>query len=148
MSFDGKIKLLDFFTETPILGGTKMPMRRETIKALEQRRDNVVHERKQSKMLTLGASNSQNNNKERHRTGAKITADTVDKIFADAGVDNGAFDRGNGSSNTDDEASSTTRASGRSRHEHVVPGQQIRWKDRGAHLLSSDQLSSSTTSKM
>ena len=40
-----------------------MPMRRETIKALEQRRDNVVHERKQSKMLTLGASNSQNNNK-------------------------------------------------------------------------------------
>ena len=86
--------------------------------------------------------------KERHRTGAKITADTVDKIFADAGVDNGAFDRGNGSSNTDDEASSTTRASGRSNRHDVVPGTQIRWKDRGAHLLSSDQLSSSTTSKM
>jgi hypothetical protein len=44
----------------------------------------------------------------------------VDKIFAaahaSAGVDNVAFDRGggNGSSNTDDEASSTTRHSGNS----------------------------------
>ena len=136
------LQFYNFFPETPILGGTKMPMRRETIKALEQRRDHVVHERKQSKMLTLGASNSQNNNKDRHRSSAKVTADTVDKIFADAGVDNGAFDRGNGSSNTDDEASSTTRNSGR----HMTGA--ITWKDRGAHILSSDQLSSSTTSKM
>ena len=111
----------------------KMPMRRETLKALEQRRDHVVSERKQSKMLTLGASNNMNNNKDKHRSAAKITGDTVDKIFAVAhsGVDNIAFgkfllcvycfvflflftnvslhffsERGNGSSNTDDEASS------------------------------------------
>ena len=108
-------------------------MRRETLKALEQRRDHVVSERKQSKMLTLGASNNMNNNKDKHRSAAKITGDTVDKIFAVAhsGVDNIAFgkflicvycffsffclqllvyiffsERGNGSSNTDDEASS------------------------------------------
>ena len=74
-----------------------------------------------------------NNNKDKHRSAAKITGDTVDKIFAVAhsGVDNIAFgkflfcvyyfvfpflftivslhffsERGNGSSNTDDEASS------------------------------------------
>ena len=70
-----------------------MPMRRETLKALEQRRDHVVSERKQSKMLTLGASNNMNNNKDKHRSAAKITGDTVDKIFAVAhsGVDNIAF---------------------------------------------------------
>ena len=84
-----------FVPETPILGGNmgKMPMRRETLKALEQRRDHVVSERKQSKMLTLGASNNMNNNKDKHRSAAKITGDTVDKIFAVAhsGVDNIAF---------------------------------------------------------
>ena len=42
--------------------------------------------------------------------------------FADAGVDNGAFDRGNGSSKTDDEASLTTRASGWSNCHDVVAG--------------------------
>ena len=134
---DNKVIIyLPFFEpETPILGGNmgKMPMRRETLKALEQRRDHVVSERKQSKMLTLGASNNMNNNKDKHRSAAKITGDTVDKIFAVAhsGVDNIAFgkfllcvycfvflflftivslhffsERGNGSSNTDDEASS------------------------------------------
>ena len=56
-------------SETPILGvSSKMPMRRETLKALEQRRDNVVSERKHSKMLTLGASNPVNNNKDKHRS--------------------------------------------------------------------------------
>ena len=132
-------------------------MRRETLKALEQRRDNVVSERKHSKMLTLGASNPVNNNKDKHRSGAKVTSDTVDKIFAGAvGVDNVAFDRGgNGSSNTDDEASSTTRNSGRSakHHHHLAASQQITWKDRDRvvvdrGLISSDQLSSSATSKM
>ena len=123
-----------------------MPMRRETLKALEQRRDHVVSERKQSKMLTLGASNPINNNKDKHRSNTKITGDTVDKIFAGAvGMDNVAFDRGNGSSNTDDEASSTTRNSGRSHQ----PNTQITWKDHSRPgLLSSDQLSSSATSKM
>ena len=96
-----------------------MPMRRETLKALEQRRDHVANERKQSKMLTLGASNPVNNNKDKHRTSAKITGETVGKIFSGIdGQDNVAYDRGNGSSNTDDEASSTTRNSGRSHGHH------------------------------
>ena len=145
-----------FVSETPILGSSKIPMRRETIKALEQRRDHVANERKQSKMLTLGASNPVNNNKDKHRTSAKVTGDTVDKIFAGAGVDNVAYDRGNGSSNTDDEASSTTRNSGRShghheriQHGHPQSNSQITWQDRNRHgLMSSDQLSSSATSKM
>lgn len=127
-----------------------MPMRRETLKALEQRRDHVITERKQSKMLTLGASNPINNNKDKHRSAAKITGDTVEKIFAAAGVDNVAFDRGNHSSNTDDEASSTTRNSGRSgagHHQLNAVSSGITWKDRN-HLMSSDQLSSSATSKM
>jgi hypothetical protein len=44
-----------------------MGMRRETLKALEQVRDNVVTERKQSRMQTLGASNPHNNNRDKHR---------------------------------------------------------------------------------
>merc|ERR1712059_114921 len=43
--------------QTPILGA-KLPMRRETLKAIEHARDNLISERKgQSKMQTLGASN-------------------------------------------------------------------------------------------
>jgi hypothetical protein len=45
-----------------------MGMRRETLKALEQVRDHVVTERKQSKMQTLGASNPHNNNRDKHRS--------------------------------------------------------------------------------
>jgi len=59
-----------------------MGMRRETLKALEQVRDNIVTERKQSKMQTLGASNPHNNNREKHRAALKITSDTVDRIFS------------------------------------------------------------------
>ena len=140
-------------SETPILGGSKMPMRRETLKALEQRRDHVANERKQSKMLTLGASNPVNNNKDKHRTSAKITGETVGKIFSGIdGQDNVAYDRGNGSSNTDDEASSTTRNSGRSHgHQAIHPqsNSQITWQDRHRPgLMSSDQLSSTPSSKM
>jgi len=157
---DGALPEPGKIAQTPILGGSKvggLPMRRETIKALEQRRDHVANERKQSKMLTLGASNPVNNNKDKHRSSAKVTGDTVDKIFAGAGVDNVAYDRGNGSSNTDDEASSTTRNSGRSHghhegripHGHPQSNSQITWQDRNRHgLMSSDQLSSSATSKM
>ena len=139
-----------------------MPMRRETLKALEQRRDHVANERKQSKMLTLGASNPVNNNKDKHRSTAKITGDSaVKEIFAAGqGVDNVAYDRKNDSSNTDDEASSTTRNSGRSHshalhaheripHGHPQSNSQITWQDRHRPgLMSSDQLSSSATSKM
>jgi len=59
-----------------------MGMRRETLKALEQVRDNIVTERKQSKMQTLGASNPHNNSRDKHRAALKITSDTVDRIFS------------------------------------------------------------------
>ena len=70
--------LLDFmilFAETPILGA-KLPMRRETLKAIEVARDNLIsnlqNERKGgSKMQTLGASNPHNNNKEKHRNNTR-----------------------------------------------------------------------------
>ncbi|XP_068230902.1 chitin synthase chs-2-like [Palaemon carinicauda] len=42
--------------ETPVLGNMRrLSMRRETIKALAERRETVVQERRQSKMQTLGA---------------------------------------------------------------------------------------------
>ena len=63
------------FAETPILGA-KLPMRRETLKAIEVARDNLIsnlqNERKGgSKMQTLGASNPHNNNKEKHRNNTR-----------------------------------------------------------------------------
>lgn len=42
---------------TPILSRSNMAKRRETIKALENRRNNVLAERKKSQMQTLGANN-------------------------------------------------------------------------------------------
>ena len=64
-----------FSAETPILGA-KLPMRRETLKAIEVARDNLIsnlqNERKGgSKMQTLGASNPHNNNKEKHRNNTR-----------------------------------------------------------------------------
>jgi hypothetical protein len=70
------IQTRHLISETPILG-TKMGMRRETLKALEQVRDHVVTERKQSKMQTLGASNPHNNNRDKHRNAPKVTQVTV-----------------------------------------------------------------------
>merc|ERR1712109_278498 len=124
--------------QTPILGA-KLPMRRETLKAIEQARDNLIsnlhNDRKGgSKMQTLGASNPHNNNKEKHRNNTRITGDTVDRVFQpNGGIENPnfhiqAFDAP--SSNTDDDNSSTTRNS--SNRLHHVP-----WKDRNAS--SSDQ---------
>merc|ERR1719187_1492494 len=77
-------------SQTPILGAKHNPMKRETIKALEHARDNLISERKQSKMQTLGASNPHNNNKEKHRGAPRITGDTVDRVFTpNGGLDNG-----------------------------------------------------------
>merc|ERR1711953_403614 len=129
-------------SQTPILGA-KLPMRRETLKAIEVARDNLIsnlqNERKGgSKMQTLGASNPHNNNKEKHRNNTRITGDTVDRVFQpNGGIENPAFDAP--SSNTDDDNSSTTRNS--SNRLHHVP-----WKDRNAS--SSDQGNTSSTSKM
>merc|ERR1719481_2273421 len=102
-------------SQTPILGA-KLPMRRETLKAIEHARDNLISERKgQSKMQTLGASNPHNNNKDKHRGTTRLTEDTVVNVFQqNGGVENQGFDGHGGSSNTDDEgASSTTRGSNR-----------------------------------
>eukprot|EP00091_Calanus_sinicus_P015950 TRINITY_DN3502_c0_g1_i1.p1 TRINITY_DN3502_c0_g1~~TRINITY_DN3502_c0_g1_i1.p1 ORF type:complete len:147 (-),score=24.26 TRINITY_DN3502_c0_g1_i1:479-919(-) len=71
--------------QTPILGA-KLPMRRETLKAIEQARDNLIsnlhNDRKGgSKMQTLGASNPHNNNKDKHRGNTRITGDTVERVL-------------------------------------------------------------------
>ncbi len=36
-------------------------------------------------MQTLGASNPHNNNKDKHRSGARITGETVDRVFTPGG---------------------------------------------------------------
>merc|ERR1712200_329669 len=96
-------------SQTPILGA-KLPMRRETLKAIEVARDNLIsnlqNDRKGgSKMQTLGASNPHNNNKDKHRGNTRITGDTVERVFTpNGGLDNQGLDAP--SSNTDDEASS------------------------------------------
>ncbi|TRY61889.1 hypothetical protein TCAL_08870 [Tigriopus californicus] len=129
--------------QTPILG-SKMPMRRETLKALEHRRDDVMNERKQSKMQTLGASNPYNNNKDKHRNATKITHDTVERIFTNGGASGGGIDNSGfegGPSNTDDELSSTAGKN------HLRSS--ITFKDRTDQLRNSlDRRSTSATSKM
>merc|ERR1712045_849552 len=131
-------------SQTPILGA-KLPMRRETLKAIEVARDNLIsnlqNERKGgSKMQTLGASNPHNNNKEKHRNNTRITGDTVDRVFQpNGGIENPAFDVP--SSNTDDESSTTRNSTTSTRLRHIP------WKDR--NVSSSDQgNTSSATSKM
>merc|ERR1712083_864102 len=81
--------------QTPILGA-KLPMRRETLKAIEQARDNLI-------------SNPHNDNKDKHRANTRITGDTVERVFTPGtqGLDNQGFD--GPSSNTDDEVSTTAR---------------------------------------
>ena len=62
----------------------KIPMRRETIKALEVRRNTVMGEaRRRSTMQTLGANNEFNRNKNRHRTTAAIVGNTVERMSSD-----------------------------------------------------------------
>merc|ERR1711902_294541 len=130
-------------SQTPILGA-KLPMRRETMKAIEVAREqlisNMQQERKGSKMQTLGASNPHNNNKEKHRNNTRITGDTIDQVFQpNGGIENPAFDVP--SSNTDDESSTTRNSTTSTRLRHIP------WKDR--NVSSSDQgNTSSATSKM
>ena len=88
----GKFFNNEIFLETPILGA-KLPMRRETLKAIEVARDQLItnlhNERKGSKMQTLGASNPHNNNKEKHRNNTRITGDTIDQVFQpNGGIEN------------------------------------------------------------
>jgi len=138
-------------SQTPILGA-KLPMRRETLKALEHVRENHISERKgQSKMQTLGASNPHNNNKDKHRGTTRLTEDTVEKVFQhNGGIDNQGFDAPVGSvssaTDTDEGAnSSTTQGHGR----QARPMHVNHWKPDRNHGSSSDQgNSSSATSKM
>jgi hypothetical protein len=120
-----------------------MPMRRETLKAIESARDNLMAERKQSKMRTLGASNPHNNNKDKHRPNTRITGDTVERVFQGApqgagGLDNQGFD--GPSSNTDDESTTARNLSNRLHHQP--------WKGREVGSSSDQGNTSSATSKM
>lgn len=65
----------------------KIPMRRETIKALEVRRNTVMGEaRRKSTMQTLGANNEFNKNKNKHRNSTTILgAGTVERIYSPNG---------------------------------------------------------------
>lgn len=51
-----KITMFVFCKGTPVLN-RKMTLRRETLKALETRRNSVMAERRKSQMQTLGANN-------------------------------------------------------------------------------------------
>ena len=63
-------------------------MRRETIKALELRRNTVMGEaRRRSTMQTLGANNEFNRNQKRHRNnGTLITGNNVERIYSPNGM--------------------------------------------------------------
>ncbi|XP_059350344.1 chitin synthase chs-2-like isoform X1 [Daphnia carinata] len=78
MTAEGEIE------DTPVMSNMrKIPMRRETIKALEVRRNTVMGEaRKRSTMQTLGANNEFNRNKNRHRNKATVVGNTVERIYS------------------------------------------------------------------
>jgi len=65
------MNLIPFCLGTPVLG-RKLTLRKETIKALEVRRNSVMAERRKSHMKTLGAHNGltvgNNNNNRSHRS--------------------------------------------------------------------------------
>ncbi|XP_068231758.1 chitin synthase chs-2-like isoform X2 [Palaemon carinicauda] len=73
--------------ETPVLGNMRrLSMRRETIKALAERRETVVQERRQSKMQTLGAK------KPRTRTSIASEADNQRVFTPSGGSINNAYE--------------------------------------------------------
>ncbi|KAK7086233.1 chitin synthase I [Halocaridina rubra] len=74
-------------TETPILDNMRrLSMRRETIKALAERRETVAQERKQSRMQTLGAK------KPRTRTSIASEADNQRVFTPSGGSINNAYE--------------------------------------------------------
>ncbi|KAG0723346.1 Chitin synthase chs-2 [Chionoecetes opilio] len=73
-------------TETPVLGNMRrLSMRRETMKALAERRETVVQERRMSKMQTMGAK------KPRNRTSIASEADHQ-RVFTPGGSVNDAYE--------------------------------------------------------
>ena len=98
----------------------KIPMRRETIKALEVRRNTVMGEaRRRSTMQTLGANNEFNRNKNRHRTTAAIVGNTVERIYSPNGSAAGAAPNEGYEMSSDEERSNVTRSS--VRHTQPTP---------------------------
>ncbi|XP_069941927.1 chitin synthase chs-2 isoform X4 [Cherax quadricarinatus] len=74
-------------TETPVLGNMRrLSMRRETIKALAERRETVVQERRQSRMQTMGAK------KPRNRTSIASEADNQRVFTPNGGNVNDAYE--------------------------------------------------------
>lgn len=122
----------------------KIPMRRETIKALEVRRNTVMGEaRKRSTMQTLGANNEFNRNKARHRTKATVVGNTVERIYSLNAQLNQVVGTGNGAANpnegyemsSDDERSNVTRNS--VRHTQPTP-QPVLAEVRNSQLWADD----------
>lgn len=107
-------------TDTPVMSNMrKIPMRRETIKALEVRRNTVMGEaRRKSTMQTLGANNEFNRNKNRHRTVTTVVGNTVERIYSPNGSATGAAPN-EGYEMSSDEERSVTRNS--VRHSQPTP---------------------------
>lgn len=99
----------------------KIPMRRETIKALELRRNTVMGEaRRRSTMQTLGANNEFNRNQKRHRNnGTLVTGNNVERIYSPNGVGPSAVPNEGYEMSSEDERSNTTRNS--LRHTQATP---------------------------
>ena len=110
----------------------KIPMRRETIKALEVRRNTVMGEaRKRSTMQTLGANNEFNRNKNRHRTTATVVGNTVERIYSlnaqlnqVVGTANGAAPNEGYEMSSDEERSNVTATVHRNSVRHTQPTPQ------------------------
>lgn len=99
--------------DTPVMSNMrKIPMRRETIKALEVRRNTVMGEaRRRSTMRTLGANNEFNRNKNRHRNTATVIGNTVERIYSPNGSAAGAAPNEGYEMSSDEERSNVTRNS-------------------------------------
>ena len=108
--------------DTPVMNNMrKIPMRRETIKALEVRRNTVMGEqRRKSTMQTLGANNEFNRNKGRHRNSATITGN-VERIYSPNGSSISKTNEGYEMSSDDDRS---TRNSVRISTQPPLPQQQ------------------------
>lgn len=112
----------------------KIPMRRETIKALEVRRNTVMGEaRRKSTMRTLGANNEFNRNKNRHRNSTTVNGN-IEKIYAPAGLVNSKTNDGYEISSDDD---ASTRNSIRNQQQQPVATNNTSWKDTANELRNS-----------
>ncbi|KAK2724897.1 hypothetical protein QYM36_001381, partial [Artemia franciscana] len=111
--------------ETPAMSQMrKLSMTRETIKALELRRNTVLGERKKSTMQTLGANNEFNKSKHgpRHRSSTALVDGTAERIFTPNGDTNNGYDE------SSDDDRMTTRSSVKL-HPLTPAGRGGSWKE-------------------